>query len=248
MKTRTCVLVALTLLWSIPGMAADGKILAGVAANFMMPFQEIAAAFEEESGIKVESVFTSTGKLHAQIVSGAPYDIFFAADEDRPDLLSREGLCEKPFVYATGEVVLWSADKDLCSRFASWEEAAESVEVKKLAIANPETAPYGAAAAAGLKGAGLFEILSKKYVFPQDIGQVFQYVSSGAVQAGFCALSSAMTNQGKKGCYYTVKQAPLVTQAACILKRTKNREAAKKFAVFLLTPDAAQIKERYGYR
>ena len=245
---RVGVVLGLIFICALPAGASDEKVLAGVAANFMMPFQEMAAAFEKESGIHVESVFPSTGKLYAQIRNGAPYDIFLAADEERPELLFRDGLSGKPFVYAMGEVVLWSADRDFCARFADWEEAVRSNEVKRLAIANPESAPYGAAAVSALKASGLFDSLQAKYVFPQDIGQTFQYASTGAVQAGFCALSSAVTDQGKEGCYYTITQAPKVTQAACVLTRTNNREAAEKFAAFLLTPAGIQIKEKYGYR
>ena len=242
------IVLGLIFICAFPAAASDERVLAGVAANFMMPFEEVALAFEKESGIRVESVFTSTGKLYAQVKSGAPYDIFLAADEERPGLLFREGLSEEPFVYARGEVVLWSADRNLCSRYKDWEEAVRSNEVKKLAIANPETAPYGAAAVSALKAVGLFDSLHAKYVFPQDIGQAFQYASTGAVQAGFCALSSAVTDQGKRGCYHTVGQAPKVTQAACVLTGAHNREAARKLAAFLLTPAGVRIKEKYGYR
>lgn len=245
---RSLVFIALALFWGLPAAASEGKILVAVAANYMMPFTEIAAAFEKESGCRVEPVFSSTGKLYAQIINHAPYDVFLAADERRPALLFQEGLCEEPFVYAQGEIVLFSGQSDFCSRFADWMEAVQSGMVRKIAIANPETAPYGAAAVTGLREAGLYDTLYDKYVFPQDIGQAFQYASTGSVQAGFCALSSAMTDEGEKGCYFPVKQAPPITQAACVLKRTQNREDAEKFAAFLLTQAGVRIKEKYGYR
>ncbi len=146
------------------------------------------------------------------------------------------------------EIVLFSGQHDFCSRFTDWTDAVQSDAVRKIAIAKPETAPYGAAAVTGLKESGLYDTLYDKYVFPQDIGQAFQYATTGSVQAGFCALSSAMTDEGRKGCCFPVKQAPPVTQAACVLKRTQNREAAKKFAAFLLTQTSVRIKEKYGYR
>lgn len=244
---RKGFVIGLILLWTIPA-AAQEKIVAAVAANFMMPFEEIAGAYEEESGIKVEPLFSSTGKLYAQIVNGAPYDIFLAADELRPNLLAKEGLGAGVFVYAQGEVVLWSAQEDFCTRYSDWRQAVKSREVKKIAVANPETAPYGSAAAAALKAAGLYETVEGKLVFPQDIGQAFQYASTGAVQASFCALSSASTEQGRKGCYFRVDLSPPVKQAACILTRTQNRQAVERFAAFLMGEKAGRIKERYGYR
>jgi molybdate transport system substrate-binding protein len=247
-RIKTSILIALIFLWGFPAAASEGKLLVAVAANFMAPFTEIAAAFEKESGCRVEPVFSSTGKLYAQIINNAPYDMFLAADKQRPGLLFKDGLCEEPFVYARGEIVLFSQQSDFCARFADWTEAVRSDAVEKIAIANPETAPYGAAAVAALKEAGLFESLQGKYVFPQDIGQAFQYASTGSVQAGFCALSSALTDEGKKGCYFPVKQAPQVVQAACILKRTQNREAAQKLAEFLSAQGGVMIKEKYGYR
>jgi molybdate transport system substrate-binding protein len=99
-----------------------------------------------------------------------------------------------------------------------------------------------------LKKAGLADTLKDKFVFPQDIGQAFQYASTGSVNAGFCALSSALTEEGKKGCFLPVEQASLVVQSACVLSKSPNRQRAELFAGFLLTPAAIQVKEKYGYR
>jgi molybdate transport system substrate-binding protein len=247
MRTRIVLLVSIVMMWAVSAGAADQKITAGVAANFIVPFGEIATLFEKQTGIKVEPVFTSSGKLYAQIASGAPYDVFLSADEERPAKLFKDGLALKPFIYAKGRVVLWSADKKYCSA-KDWVSAVRSGEMKKIAIANPETAPYGAAAMAALKAAGLSEEIKDKLVFPQDIGQAFQYASTGSVDAGFCALSSALTEEGKKGCSLAVEQAPGVVQAACVLSKTPNRKAAEQFAEFLLTSDAIRVKEKYGYK
>jgi len=121
-------------------------------------------------------------------------------------------------------------------------------DVKKIAIANIETAPYGTASMMALKDAGLWDSLQGKFVFPQDIAQAFQYASTGSVDAGFCALSSALSQQGKAGCYLVVKEAPGVVQAACVLGRTGQRAAAGKFAAFLLSPEAETVKKKYGYK
>jgi molybdate transport system substrate-binding protein len=242
------LLIAFLILGFFNAEASDQKITAGVAANFIVPFGEIAVLFEKETGIHVEPVFASSGKLYAQIISGAPYDVFLSADEDRPSKLFKDGAVQKPFVYAKGQVVLWSADKKFCSSYKDWVMAIRSGNIKKIAIANPETAPYGAAAMTALKSAGLDETLKEKFVFPQDIGQAFQYASTGSVDAGFCALSSAMTEEGKKGCYFIMEQAPQVVQAACVLMKCPNQKSAEKFAEFLLTPQAISVKVKYGYK
>ncbi len=250
MRAKIGILAAavLILVSCLPAAAADGKIIVGVAANYLVPFNEIATLFEKERGIKAEPVFASTGKLYAQIVHGAPYDVFLAADEDRPDRLFNDGLAEKPFVYALGEVVLWSSSKGVCKKHKSWIDAVSSSGAQKIALANPETAPYGAAAMAALKAAGLADSLKGKFVFPQDIGQAFQYASTGAVDLGFCALSSTRTPVGEKGCTFIVEQAPKITQAACVIVSTKNRPAAAQFADFLISPAAVRVKGKYGYR
>ena len=227
--------------------AAQERLSAGVAANYIAAFKDIAAAFEKKTGVKVEAAFASTGTLYAQIVNGAPYDIYLSADEDRPARLYNEGVADKPFVYAKGRCVLWSARKDFC-RAKYWRDAVKGGGVKRIALANPETAPYGAAAEKALRRAGLWEALEKKRVIAQDIVQAFQYATTEATDAGFCALSSVTTEQGKKGCYYLVEQAPEVVQSACVLKRTKNRQRAECFAAFLLSAEAEAIKLRFGYQ
>ncbi len=226
---------------------SEEVLRAGVAANYIKAFNEISAEFKAETGIKVEATFTSSGNLYNQVVNGAPYDLLLSADEERPALLFKNGITDKPFVYAKGEVVLWSSEKNFC-RAKDWKDKVKTADVKKIAIANPDTAPYGKAAMGALQKAGLQNTLKSKIVNSQDIAQAFQYASTGAVDAGFCALSSAKTEEGKKGCFYSIKEAQPVVQSACIIKNTKNRKAAEKFAAFLNSKKAAAIKEKYGYK
>lgn len=247
MKKSMFVLIVLVM-WCLPVCAsAQEKLTAAVAANFIKPFEEISVLFEEQTGVKVEATFTSTGKLYAQIVKGAPYDVFLAADEKRPNLLVSDGLSEESFVYAQGQVVFWSANKEFCIS-GDWKQAAVREDVVKIAVANTESAPYGTVAMIALKDAGLWDQLQAKYVFPQTIAQVFQYASTGSVDAGFCAYSSAVTEEGKSGCFLVVEEAPAVVQAACILKRTENKKQADAFAVFLVSEKATMVKQKYGYR
>ena len=120
--------------------------------------------------------------------------------------------------------------------------------MKRVAVANPETAPYGTAARTALVKAGLWEALKGKWVFAQNIAQAFQYASTSATEAGFCAYSSVVSDEGKKGCFYRLDEAPAIVQSACVLKRTPHRTSAEAFAAFLASPEAEAIKAKYGYQ
>jgi len=240
------ILLATLLWWPTPGAAAEGLRIA-VAANFIQAAKELTRDFEKQTGIKVEATFASSGSLYAQIVNGAPYDLFLSADEERPAKLFKEGKAEKPFVYAKGRVVLWSARKDFC-RAGPWQQALADPGVRRIAVANPETAPYGTSAREALRKTGLWDSGSEKRVIAQDIAQAFQYASTEAVDAAFCAFSSVVSEQGKKGCYYEIPEAPEIIQSAFVLKQTKDRTAAESFATFLISAPAATVKAKQGYR
>jgi len=226
--------------------AAEG-LKAAVAANFMIPFKEIAAAFEAETKIPVEATYTSTGSLYGQIINGAPYDVFLSADEKTPRLLFEKGEAEEPVLYATGRVVLWGGGKEICGA-KNWKEALRRPGVRKIAIANPVTAPYGAAAEAALKKSGLWTETEGRLVTAQNVGQSFQYAMTGGTDGSFCALSSALSEQGRKGCHYVLDEAPPIRQAACLLKRTARKNDASRLLLFLDSPRASEIKKRYGYQ
>jgi len=225
---------------------AEERLTIGVAANFMLPFQEIAHAFENKHHIKINATYTSTGNLYGQIIHGAPYDLFLAADERRPEQLLKDGLTHDTFIYARGRAVLWTAKGQLCGA-GDWQEALKIQGINKISIANPETAPYGAAAIQAVKGAGLESVVMDKLVFAQNVVQAFQYAHTESVDAGFCALSSAFSEQGKKGCYFLIEQAPEIIQRACIIKGSEKMESAITFAAFLCSKDAQNIKTKFGY-
>jgi molybdate transport system substrate-binding protein len=240
------VLLAALLWWPSPVAAAEGIRIA-VAANFIQAAKELMVDFEKQTGVKVEATFASSGSLYAQIVNGAPYDLFLSADEERPARLHKEGAAEKPFVYARGRVVLWSARKEFC-RAGDWGQALADQGVRRIAIANPETAPYGTAAREALQKAALWNSGQEKRVVAQDIAQAFQYASTEAVDGAFCAFSSVLSEQGRKGCHYEIPEAPEIIQSACVLKQARDHAGAERFAVFLLSAPAVAIKEKYGYR
>lgn len=235
----------LTLLLALPLSASAADLLVGQAANFMPAMQEIIPAFKKASGLEVQATYTSTGKLFAQITNGAPFDLFLAADQRRPNKLFNSGFAEKPFIYAKGKVVFWSLDKKIADK--SWQEAIKDRTLHKIAIANIETAPYGTAAMLALKKEKLWETVKPELVYAQSIAQAFQFASTGAADAGFCAYSSMFTETGKKGEFTVVKEAPPVIQAACILKSSQRKAVAEKFVAFLSSPEAVSIKKKYGY-
>ena len=236
----------LVLSMSASAFAADSLTVA-VAASFKRPFGEIARCFEAGYPIKVEASFASTGTLYSQIVNGALYDILLAADDKRPQVLHENGLADPPMIYARGRVVVWTNREDLC-RVGNWKLAIRDSGVRKIAIASPTTSPYGEAAERALRKEGLWEAVTPRFVYAQDVGQAFQYVYSGAAAAGFCALADAVSVVGREGCHFKIGEAPPVEHSACVLKRAKNREAARLFIKFMGSPEAEKIKGEYGYR
>jgi molybdate transport system substrate-binding protein len=242
------MVLGMAIFISSPNQAiAEEKISVAVAANFISAFKEMAADFEAKTKIKVEGTFSSTGNLYSQITNGAPYDLFLSADEERPAKLYKDGAGETPFIYAKGQAVLWAANKDFC-KAKIWQDALKNDQVKKIAIANTQTAPYGAAAKKALEKSGMWDALQTKLVNAQDIAQSFQYASTSAVDAGFCAMSATVSTEGKKGCFFVINEAPEIIQSACLLKRTTNRAAVEKFMEYLSSPATKEIKVKYGYR
>lgn len=240
------VLILLVFLTPLQVLAQE-KISVGVAANFISAFKEIAADFEAKTGVKVEATFSSTGNLYSQIKNGAPYDVFLSADEERPEILQKEGWTHGTFIYARGQAILWSANPSFC-KAPTWQEALKNDRIKKIAIANTVTAPYGTAAMTALRKSGQWDALQSKLVIAQSIAQSFQYASTESVDAGFCALSAASTPEGRKGCFFKIPEAPDIVQAGCVAKNAKNSKAAELLSIFLMSDHAAQIKKKYGYR
>ena len=218
-----------------------------VATNFISTMEELAGHYEKETGITLKRSSSATGVLYAQILNGAPYDLFLAADEVRPKLLHRQGLCEEPFVYAGGRVVLWSSRKDL-DESADWQQVIIGNNISRIAMANPETAPYGAAAMKALVRAGITEQVKKRLVYGQNVGQAFQYGHQGAVDMAFVALSFALSEQGRNGRTWLVPEAPPVIQKGCLVKNSANKDSAKKLISYLRTEKAQNILYESGYQ
>lgn len=236
---------ALALLLLVPGLARADEVRVAVAANFTAAAKEIGALFEKASGHTVVFSFGSTGQLYTQIGQGAPFDVFLAADQARPEKALAEGLAVEGtrFTYAQGRIVLFSKDAGL----VEGPETLKAGGFQKIAIANPETAPYGAAAVETMKALGVYEALQPKIVQGGNIAQTFQFVDTGNAELGFVALSQVAG--GDAGSRWVVPgdlYSP-IAQDAVLLKLGEGNEAAGAFVAFLKGAEARAVKERYGY-
>jgi molybdate transport system substrate-binding protein len=243
-------LVAL-FLFLVPAVSvAEDQLTIAVASNFQRTAVAIADAFSESSQISVRVIPGSTGKLYAQISNGAPYDIFLAADSDRPRRLEDDGVAIKGsrFTYAIGSLLLWSADTTL--KESDCLEVLHSGAYRHLAIANPATAPYGAAAIEFLKAEGVYNETSSRLVYGENIAQAFQFVATGNATLGLIAASQLVAGLSvKTGCQSKVSRDmhSQIAQQAVLLAHSKSTAAAKQFAAFLQGPQAAEILEDHGY-
>lgn len=241
---KTAALI-ISVLLIFAGPAAAETITVAVATNFLRTAEQLAALFTRETGIKVVCSGSSTGRLYAQIVKGAPYDIFLAADAQRPELLHAAGLAAAPQTYALGRVALWTKDRNIIA--ADWQQAL-ATNTKPIAIASPEIAPYGEAAAAALKNSGLWQTISPRLVFAQSAGQAFQYAEQGATAFSFAALSYAVSETGKNGQSWPIPNAPPVVQKGCILSRSVSSPGVRHFFEFINSPAAREIIIADGYQ
>ena len=231
-------------------MAHAETLTIAVAANVRYAYDELAVEFKKDTGIDVQSVSGSTGKIASQVKNGAPYDVFISADSEAPEALFKDGLAEtEPRVYAYGVLVLWTnKDWDLNKGLSLLADA----KVQKIAIANPKLAPYGRAAMQALASAQLDAAVEAKLVYGESISQTTQFVDSGAADIGFIAksvvIAPVMAGKGKwvevpKGSYEPI------AQAVVVLKHSAESQSAsaRKFADYLFTPKARAILAKYGY-
>ncbi|MDC0335885.1 molybdate ABC transporter substrate-binding protein [Pseudodesulfovibrio sp.] len=230
-------------LMATPVQAATLRV--ACAANFTSPMKELAKQYRSATGDKIACTFGSTGMLYGQIINGAPYDLFFAADEKRPNMLFDQRQAERPVLYAKGTVVVWSAKTALAS-MPNWKEVVLAPASKRVGMASPKTAPYGLNAEKAMRTTGILKTVTPKLAYGKSVGVSFQYAYSRAVDSAFIALSQALSDKGLEGRYWIVPEADLVNQAACVLKRGNTQDAAK-FLKWLNSNTAREIITRYGY-
>lgn len=244
------VLVALGLYLACQVTAKADQVTVAVAANFLETLEHLKIEFEKSYDHDLRIVVGSTGKLYAQIVNGAPYDVFLSADQERPRLLSEAGFAapDTQFTYVVGKLILWSADPDRDMKDGAQMLAAQSF--RKLAMPNPQLAPYGAAAQQVLEKLGLWQALQSRIVTGENVGQTFGFVASGNAEIGFVSLSSYLSlgNQ-KRGVFWAPDRqshAP-IRQDGVILRRSEKNPAARAFMTFLQSRAAEPVLQRFGY-
>jgi molybdate transport system substrate-binding protein len=230
---------------AIPRAGIAGEVKVAVAANFTEAAKEIGALFEKATGDKAIFSFGATGQLYTQITQEAPFEVFLSADQKTAKKAVAEGfaLRDSLFTYATGKIVLFSKDKDL----VQGEETLKDGKFAKIAIANPATAPYGAAAVEVLKALGVYDALSPKIVQGNNIAQTYQFVDTGNAELGFVALSQVVNKDEGSRWIVPGKLYAMIAQDAVLLKTGEANPAAKAFLTFLQGPEAREVKEKYGY-
>lgn len=234
------------------GLAANARaatITVAAAADLKFAMDEIVLAFTASSpSDHVEVVYGSSGKFHTQIQQGAPYDLFFSADIDFPRRLAQAGFAASAVTpYAVGRLVLWSA------RFDATQLDLESLTdpaITRIAIANPQHAPYGRRAEEALRAAGVFDRVQPKLVFGDNIAQTAQFVETGNAQVGILALSLVLSPQlAKQGGYALIPDTlhqPL-EQGFIVTKRAEGNTLARRFADFMVGATARAVMTRFGF-
>lgn len=237
-----------TLAFSTAGASA-GEVMVAVAANAAEAVEALAEDFERESGHRVTVTVGSTGKLYAQILHGAPFDVFLAADQERPRLLVEQGIAmaDSRITYAVGRLALWSRQSGAVSDgVAVLREGA----FRRLAMANPELAPYGAAARKTLRELGLWESLRSKIVLGENVGQSFAMTASGNAELGFVAVSSVLSagnSYSQERWEVPARFHEPIRQDAVLLDRARDNKAARDFYRFLSSPESRNVVESFGF-
>jgi molybdate transport system substrate-binding protein len=229
------------LLFSSPLPADEVKV--AVAANFTAAMKEIVRGFEQSSGHKALISYGSTGKLYAQILHDAPFEVFLAADQERPRLLQQQRLADRRFTYAIGKLALWSSNRQQ----EVSAEALKKNDFTRLALTNPKTAPYGAAAVSVLQRLGLYETLKPKLVQGDNVTQTYQFVTTGSAQMGFVALAQVALDDSGNSWEIPPELYEPIRQDAVLLPKGKENSAAIAFLEYLNSEAAREIIRRYGY-
>ncbi len=232
------------------GHAMAGEVRIAVAANFTEPAKEIAAAFHARTGHDAILSFGSSGQFYTQITHGAPFEVLLSADADRPAQLEKDGVAVKGsrFTYAIGRLVLYSTTP---GRVDAKAEVLKRGDFRTLAIADPDTAPYGLAAVQTLTRLGVWDSVKARTVRGASITQAFQFVTTGAADLGFVAQSQVINQTGGQtgGSSWLVPaalHAPIVQQAVQ-LRAGSDNPAASAFIAWLKSPAARVVIQRYGY-
>jgi molybdate transport system substrate-binding protein len=259
-ERRRIVSIAALLLTLIAGMACRSSdrpdnandVSVAAASDLKFALDEIVREFEaRHSQIAVRITYGSSGNFYAQLRNQAPFDVFLSADVSYPRQLAAEGLTlvGSEFTYAFGRIVLWAGSSTNLDIERRRMEALRDPSVRHVAIANPAHAPYGRAAEAAMRSFGVYEAVKDKLVFGENIAQTFQFIESGAADAGIVALGLVGGPGMSKGRYWEVPADayPRLEQGGAIMKWARSPEAARTFRSFVLGDTGREILQRYGF-
>ncbi len=223
----------------------EPTIRVAAAADLQFALDELIEEFQRRHPqITVKISYGSSGSFFAQLAQRAPFDMFFSADMDYPQRLREQGLALPEFLYAVGRIVLWGNSEAL-GIGAVFEPA-----VKKIALANPQHAPYGRAAQAALKSLGVYDAVREKLVFGENVVQAAQFVQAGVAQLGIIALSLALAPPlRERGRFweFPIESYPRLEQGGVILRRARDRASAELLKAFVLSDQGRAILKNYGF-
>jgi molybdate transport system substrate-binding protein len=237
------------LLLLLAGTVHADEVQVAVAANFTAPMQKIAAEFLRDTGHKAQLAFGATGKFYAQITNGAPFEVFLSADDETPARLEKEGhaIAGSRYTYAVGRLVLWSAQE---GKVDAQGEILKRGAIRRLALANPKTAPYGAAAVETMQKLDVLAQLQPAFVQAENIAQAYQFVGTGNAELGFVALSQVWQDGKQSGGSGWIVPANLhqpIRQDAVLLRNGSGKPAATALLDYLRGDKARRIIKAYGY-
>ena len=248
---RILAVVALTALVVPLAWAQGAQISVAAAADLTFALADLSKEYESQTHNTLKIVYGSSGNFFSQIQHGAPFDVFLSADTEYPHRLQAAGLTEPGTLhkYAIGEIAIWSsADLDLQLATKQWQALLDP-RVQKIAVANPAHAPYGSAAVAAMKKAGIYQQVLPRLVYGENVSQAAQFVQSGNAQLGIVPLSLALSPSMKSGHTWEIPgdMHDPIEQAAVVLKHAKDKSAARSFVEFLRSPTARGILVDYGF-
>lgn len=250
------LLAAALLITTAPGWAQEkpsaSELTVAGAADLSAALKEVGDGYEKKTGVKVKLSFGASGALTQQIQNGAPFDLFFSADMDYPRQLITAGDADGAtlYQYAIGKLVLWVPADSPLDLDRNGMNVLLDPTVKKIAIANPQHAPYGRAAVAALKHAGLYDRVADRLVMGENVSQAAQFAESGNAQVGFVALAHAVApGMRGKGKYWEVPAGfyPPLAQGAVVLSHSQHKKEAAEFVEYVKTKEVAELLRKYGF-
>jgi molybdate transport system substrate-binding protein len=251
MNVRRQGLMAVLAVALVSPLCTAQEITVAAAADLQFAMEDVAARFQKQTGKSVKVVYGSSGNFFQQIQNGAPFDVFFSANLEYAKKLEAAGLTAPGsyYEYAKGKIVMW-VPNDSKLELTSGIRALLDPSVKKIAVANPQHAPYGQAAVAAMQKENVYEKVKDKFVLGENISQTAAFVLSGSADVAIVALSLALSpNMKDKGRYAEIPSDdyPPIEQACVILGSSKNKDTARQFVAFVKTAAITEVLRSYGF-